>query len=501
MTGPLLSVDPDAAFDAVVHDQIGGPYQVPAELVRLVLGLGATSVDVQCRRGRVVVEAPGAVLPESVIEALRRASCEGTDVVRLQALVALEDLDASALGWAVGLSPRRLVIRSWSRGRSTTLKARGRETLHLSYDEGPQEEGVFIEVIRPKLNFNRAHRWLEIACRFAAVPVVVNGRNVQRDMDSGCFRARIASPLPAVIALGVDLDAPRLWLLRHGVVATRVGVPNWPPFEAAVELQGLVQGRASSAQLREAVTPYLQALISRVIELTLRVVPRLSELGADHRQRMTSSLFKAAQRGLAIEAIRQSPLVELVDADTKRWVSLDALEQWQGPLPGAAEYKAKPGEIEVPHILLGLGERERVAALIGRTLPGAVIRPIGPAPAFRRSVRAVLEFFQGLLGPHPLPDSRLTDEERRLIEALEGALSVGGRPVTVSLCPGRRTPRMSGRRLLLARERPETRLAVHALSEDPAWTYVVAVALKGPDCTVGPEIRSAWSLRNSAWLV
>lgn len=501
MTGPLLSVDPDAAFDAVVHDQIGGPYQVPAELVRLVLGLGATSVDVQCQRSRVVVEAPGAVLPESVIEALRRASCEGTDVVRLQALAALEDLDASALGWAVGLSPRRLVIRSWSRGRSTTLKARGREALHLSYDEGPQEEGVFIEVIRPKLNFNRAHRWLEIACRFAAVPVVVNGRNVQRDMDSGCFRARVASPLPAVIGLGVDLGAPRLWLLRHGVVATRVGVPNWPPFEAAVELQGLVRGRASAAQLREAVTPHLQALISHVVELTLRVVPRLSELSVDHRQRMTSSLFKAAERGLALEAIRQSPLVEIVDADTKRWVSVETLERWPGPLPGVLGNDAKHGEIETPYMLLGLGERERVAALIGRNLPGAVIRPIGPAPAFKRSARAVLEFIQGLLGPRPIPDSRLTHEERGLIEALEGALRVGGRPVAVSLCPGRWAPRVSGHRLVLARNRPETLAAVRVVAEYPRWIYVVAVAMKGPDCTVAPEIRSVWSFRNSGGLV
>ncbi|RLE33604.1 MAG: hypothetical protein DRJ61_06880 [Acidobacteria bacterium] len=501
MTETLLSVDPDAAFDAVAHDQVGGPYQVPAELVRLVLGLGATSVDVQCRRSRVVVDAPGAVLPESAIEALRRASSQGEDVVRLQALAALEDLDASALGWAVGLRPRRLVIRSWVRGRATILKAGGREAFHLSYDEGPQEDGVFIELTRPKLNLKRANRWLEIACRFAAVPVVVNGRNVQRDMDSGCFRARIESPLPAVIGLGVNLSAPRLWLLRHGVVATRIGVPNWPPFEAAVELQGLVQGRASAAQLREAMTPYLQALISRVVELTLRVVPRLSELSADHRQRITSSLFKAAERGLALEAIRQSPLVEIVDSDTKRWVSLEALEQWPGPLPGVLGNDAKPGEIETPHMLLGPGERERVAALIGRTLPGAVVRPIGSAPGLRRSARVVLEFIQGLLGPRPIPDSRLTHEERGLIEALEGALRVGGRPVAVCLCPGRRASRMSGRRLVLARNRPETLAAVRVVAESPGWIYVVAVAMKGPDCTVASEIRSAWSLRNSGGLV
>ncbi|MEN8162741.1 MAG: hypothetical protein ABFS37_01320 [Acidobacteriota bacterium] len=496
-TQSLLSVDPDAAFEAVAHDQIGGPYQVPAELVRLVLAFGATGVNVQCRRGRVVVEAHGAVVPESALEALSRASCQGDDVARLQALAVLEDLDASALGWAVGLNARRLVIRTWNRGRVTTLGGRGREALRLSHDEGHRKDGILIEMTGPHLNFKRAHRWLEIACRFSAVAVIVNGTDVRRDLDSGSFRARIASPLPAVIALGVDLGAPRLWLLRHGVVATRVGIPNWPPFEAAVELQDLVQGRASAAQLRQAVTPHLGRLVARVVELTLRVVPRLPELQDNHRQRLTSVLLKAAERGLALEAIRQSPFLKIVDVAENRWVSLEALEQWPGPVPGVFDCNVKHKKVDFPHLCLGLGERERVAGLIGKTLPGAAIRRFSLLSLFRQSFRAVLDFIQGSLGPRPLSDDQLTLEERGLVEALEGGLSVEGQPVTVSLCPGRREPRSSGRRLVLARDRPETRQAVLAISRDPAWTYVVAVAMKRPNCTVASEIRSAWSLRSS----
>ena len=112
MNGPRLSVDPDAAFEAVAHDQVGGPYQVPAELVRLAVASGAQRVEVSCNHGRVVIEAQGAVIPEVVLEALRSASCHGDGVARLQALGALEDRDASALGWAVGTSPRKLVIRA-----------------------------------------------------------------------------------------------------------------------------------------------------------------------------------------------------------------------------------------------------------------------------------------------------------------------------------------------------------------------------------------------------
>lgn len=501
MNGPRLSVDPDAAFEAVAHDQVGGPYQVPAELVRLAVACGAHRVEVSCKHGRVVIEAQGAVISEVILEALRSASCRGDGVARLQALGALEDFDASALGWAAGLNPRKLVIRSWEGGRATVLTARGGEALRLSHDGGDQANGIFIELIRPKLGFKRAARWLEIACRFSAVAVVVNGRDVRRELDSGSFRARIASPLPVTVALGVDLASPRLWLLRHGVVATRVGVPDWPPFEAAVELEGLVQGWASAAQLRRAVTPFLAPLISRILELTLRVVPRLPELSPDRRQRMASMLFKAAERGLEIEAIRHSALFEVVDVDGRQWVSLETLKDWPGPLPGVVDHDVKPEIVEKPYLLLGLRERERVAGLIGRALPCAAVTRFSPASTFRRWVRAVPEIIWRAFGSRPLHSDCLMEDERNMIEVLENALSSGGRPVAVTLCRGRRASRGSGRRLVLARDRPETRQAVQAIAEDPAWAYVVAVAMKEWDWDVDPDARSAWKFLESQTLV
>lgn len=490
----FLSVDPDAAFDAVIHDQLGGPYQVPAELVRLAIASGAHKVEVLCRRGLVFVEARGAVVPQAAIEALCRASGRGDDIGRLRALAALEDLDASALGWAVGLNPRRLVIRTWERHEMTTLSSRGGEPLRLSRGAGRQEDGFVIELTGPHLNHKRALRWLEIACRFSPVAVVVNGRNRQRELDSGCFRARIASPLPAVIALGVALEAPRLWLLRHGVVATRVGVPNWPPFEAAVELQDHVEGRASAAQLRQAVVPHLEALISRVVELGVRVVPRLSELEFIQRQRITRLLLKAAERGLMLEAIRRAALFEIVDVNGTRWVSLHALEHWRGPLPGVIDCGLIPEDAEMPYLCLGMLEREKASGLIGRAMPGAVIKRAAFGPKIASSARTFFEFAQGMLGPRPLPDCRLTDCERMLIREMQGALSDGGQPVKVALCSGRRAPRGWGRRLLLARETPTTRRAIHAVSENPTCIYVAAFALKKPRWTVAAQTRSVWLL-------
>ena len=501
MTAPLLSVDPDAAFDSVVHDQLGGPYQVPAELVRLAIAFGALRVEVQCRRGRVVVEARGAAVPSAAIEALSRASGQGDDIARLQALAALEDLDASALGWAVGLNPRRLVIRTWERHILTTLSAKGGAPFRLSHGAGRQADGFFIELTGPHLNHKRALRWLEIACRFSPVAVIVNGRNRQRELDSGCFRVRIASPLPAVVALGVDLDSPRLWLLRHGVVATRVGVPNWPPFEAAVELEDHVEGRVSAAQLRQAVVPHLETLISRVIELGVRVVPRLPELGFRQRQRITLFLLKAAERGLRLEAIRRTSLFEVVDVNETRWVSLEALEHWRGTLPGVVDCGSTSEDVEMPYLGLGVREREKTSGLIGRPLSGAFISRAGFGAAIGRSARTLLGFIPGMLGPRPVPDSDLTHGERVFIRALEGALRAGGKPIDVTLCSGRRAPRRWGRCLRLARERPSIRRAIQAVLEDPASLYVVAVALKLPRWTVASDTRSEWLLGESEDLV
>ncbi|RLE19536.1 MAG: hypothetical protein DRJ65_20150 [Acidobacteria bacterium] len=501
MKVPLLSVDPDAAFDAVVHDQIGGPYQVPAELVRLAIANGASRVEVQCRRGRVIVEAQGAAVPEAAIEALNRASGQGDDIARLQALAALEDLDAAALGWAVGLNPRRLLIRIWERHSLTTLSAKRGQPFRLSHGVGRQEDGFFIELTGPHLNHQRALRWLETACRFSPVAVVVNGRNQQRELDSGCFRARIASPLPAVVALGVDLDAPRLWLLRHGVVATRVGVPNWPPFEAAVELQGQVEGRASAAQLRQAVAPHLEGLVSRVVELGVRVVPRIPELGFRQRQRIILLLLKAAERGLSLENIRRAPLFEIVDVGGIRWVSLEALQQWRGALPGVVDCGSTSEDVEKPYLCLGVREREKTSGLIGRALSGAVINRAAFGPKIASSARTFFEFARGMVGPRPLPESDLVDGERVLVQALQGALRTAGRSIDVTVCPGQRPPQRWGRHLCLARDRPSTRWAVRAVSEDPACVYVVAVALKLPRWTVAAHTRSNWLLGESDELV
>lgn len=489
---PLLSVDPDAAFDSVAHDQLGGPYQVPSELVRFAIACGANRVEVICRRQRLVVEAPGAFVPASALRSLGKASGPGDGIERLRALAVLEDLGASALGWAVGLNPKALVIRSSRDGVQTTLSSENLPDLRVVENPSQRGIGLIIDLKRPHLNFERARKWLEIACRFSPIPVIVNGEVVQNELDSGCFRARITSPLPAVVALGVELQAPRLWLLRHGVVATRIGIPNWPPFEAAVELQGRVEGRASAAQLRQCISPYLEALIARVTELMVKVVPRLPQLSVDHRRRITCSLLKAVEKGVSIEAIWNAALFEIIDSAGARWVSLADLKHWPDTLP-PVEDRLPDGRSSIgPCLVLGPREREMVANLIDRSPASAVTKKSGFWNAFGETLGAAGNYIVGKMGPKPLAEDRLETGERSLIRALEGALTMNERAITVRLTLGRRKPRRWGRRLVLGRDRMATQNAVHEISRNRAAAYVVALAFMDPGWRVTPGTRADW---------
>jgi hypothetical protein len=487
-----LGVDPDAAFEAMTHDQIGGAYQVPAELVRLALAHGATRVEVRCRRGRLVIDAPGAKVPELTLGTLRQASNGKNAIERIRALGVLEDRDASALGWAWGLRPHYLMIQTSIGGRTTTISGRKGEISPPGRSAVVRDDRFFVEIVRPHMTFRRAVKWLEIACRFSPVPVVVNGRNMVRDLSSGCFRARITRPLPAVVALGVELDAPRLWLLRHGVVATRAAIPNRPPFEAAVEMEGIVGGgQASGADLRRAVAPYLGALISRTVELTLRIVPRLHEVDGDRCQRIVSFLLKAAEAGLEAQEIWKAALFEWVNGWDRRWLSLEELANWPGTLPGCVDCRRSPGDFDLPHLCIGSREREMVVRLIGRTVPSTSGRRRGLGERMGCFLRDATVFLRYAFGPRSLPNHSLTDGERTLVRVLEEALMVGGKPVKVSFRSGRGSPRRWGNRLVLARWHRETRAAIHAISLDSCWIYCVAVAMKAPEWTVAPEIRLA----------
>ncbi len=485
-----LGVDPDAAFEAMAHDQIGGSYQVPAELVRLALAHGAARVEVRCRRGRLVIKAPGAKVPELTLDSLRQASNGKNAIERIRALGVLEDGDASALGWAWGLRPRHFMIQTSIEGQTTTISGRKGEISPLGRSADARDDRFYIEIVRPHMHFQRAVKWLEIACRFSPVPVVVNGRNLQRELRSGCFRANITRPLPAVVALGVELEAPRLWLLRHGVVATRVGIPNRPPFEAAVEMEDLVAGQTSGADLRRAVAPHVRALISRAVELTLRIVPRLHQVDIDRRGRIVSFLLRAAEAGLEAQEIRKAAIIEYVNGWDRRWLSLEDLGDWQGTLPGSVDCRKSSGEFDRPHLCIGSREREMVARLVGRTVPSTSGRRRGLGERIRCFLREATVSLRYAFGPRSLPDHSLTDGERTLVRVLEEALRAGGKSVRVSFRSGRGSPRRGGNRLVLARRHRETRVAVHAISLHSCWIYCVAVAMKAPEWTVAPGTRS-----------
>lgn len=242
---PVLEVDLDAGFRVVARYQLAGKWQIPAELVRMAVAHGAREVETQFRARRVVVVATGAMIPSVAIEGLASILNGGADGVRLRALTLLEDRDAMALGWAVGSSPRRLVIEQRSPGNGISFVRDGEDQARVSRLPPTPETVLRVTLERPSFNIKQAAAWLRTASRFAAVPVRLDGEDLRKELRSGCFRARLVQPMPATVALGVSLEAPRLWLLRHGILEARVSVPGWPAFEGAVELADTVDGWVS----------------------------------------------------------------------------------------------------------------------------------------------------------------------------------------------------------------------------------------------------------------
>lgn len=362
-------------------------------------------------------------------------------------------------------------------------------------------DAIEIEISGCRFDAARARRWLGIACRFVRIPVVLDGRDQRRDLDSGCFRVRIDQPIPATLALGVGLETPRLWLLRHGVVVSRVSVAGRPAFEGAVELEGVVAGRASAAKIREAVLPSIGPLVERAVRSTVRVVPRMDSIREECRRRIRICLLEAFRQNLERPAIEDAPMLGLVEGGKTRWISLETLRRRPGTPPPVVDHGDRAGFQAGPHLVLDPAERERVAEAIGTVLRAAIRRRIPLRERWRAVGREMLEGLRFFCGPPPVPRGKLRADERAVLLALEGCLTDDGRPVVVTMCRGSGRPRRWGRRLILPRRGRLTRAGVAALTGDSETVYLVAVAVRSRRWAVDSSVRTRWSMEKSGWMI
>ena len=279
MSGDILSIDVSSELETLCEAQLRGTWQVPAQLVRLALRVGANDVSVDGRRRGFVVAWSGPLVESGVLADLRAAlDVKGSPEDRQRAIAAIEGSGMEPLLWASGLRGARIRV-TITRGREQWCFEHRRRASRLMKKRGAERPStVEIEWRCAGLDRRRAKRWLAIAARFAPARVLVDGSPGPRHFAGGLFHLRIESPVQCRLGLTRNGDDPVLWLLRDGVVSTRATVPGFPPFEAAVELGGLVAPGASSADLRRAVTPHLEKIVDRAVWMMVEVAGRLSEM-------------------------------------------------------------------------------------------------------------------------------------------------------------------------------------------------------------------------------
>jgi hypothetical protein len=493
----IFSIDVSSELETLCEAQLRGTWQVPAELVRMALRLGASDVSVGKNGSWFVVDWDGPVFDGDVLPNLRTAfdgEC-GPDL-RQQAITMIEQSGMEALLWAGGLRGAAVEIERVVSGRRESLRHHRRN--RPRFERGAAGEGISSVTIRWRcagLDQRRASRWLAAATRFAQATILVNGKAVRKGFSGGLYHVRLDQPVPCRIGLTRDGDDPVLWLLHDGVISARAGVPGYPAFEAAVELGGCVAPGASAADLRRAVTPFLGELVDRAVWLMVETSGKLPEMSGSRRDRLGLLLLRAAHRGMSRNEIRKIPLVKCADGD--RLVSLEDLREMAGRRSGvlaAIEPKEFAGcsLVDPRFTVVASSEvRSLITMLTGVRFQSPSRRVRSLTRRFKERLRSWSEAMwpriRGLVAPRPLRAPDLRPEEAELLATIRSALN----PVRVELCEGEGPPVWTAGSLVVPRSNPALEAAARLLPQDPSWLYPLLLSLKTTTGVPG-DLRHEW---------
>jgi hypothetical protein len=334
--------------------------------------------------------------------------------------------------------------------------------------------------------------------------VRINGTRCACGFHRCLLETRIDRPLPGRIAITEAGDAPHLWLLRHGVLASRAAVPGFPAFEAALELGELVGVGAGPDEQREAINPHLPQLIERAALMMVEAADRLPALADGPRDRLTCLLLRAARKDLLRDRILALPLVCVADGSPLvRWLSLNQLvASGRGVLACDAPDNPRRGAAGdgAPVVLVSAEQRSLLADLLGIRLQQV---PRCPRRFGLRKAAAALQLLMdrlsqlmwGMSGRRVVPNEDLLAAERELLDELDRQAAS---PTEVRMCAGSGPIRRRGRVLLLPRYHRLVAGSVRLLSDDEGWRYPVALALLGDRAGPLDELRDRWMRRNLA---
>jgi hypothetical protein len=496
----LLAIDVAGELQAVCREQLRGSWQVAAELARLGLQRGAGAVEMTSLRHGFSLRCPGASLDPEELGQLHALCVRSADPGRRHdAVEGLEAAQAQALLWAIGVEGARVEMTAWRDGTRCALRARLGGDSTLEHSNAPERSNGFeIRVISTRLDRRRTLRWAETALRFAPVPLRIDGTRRDGGFERCLCETSIDRPLPGRIAITAVGDAPHLWLLRHGVLATRAVVPGFPAFEAALEMGPLVRAGAGPDELREAVNPHLPALIDRAVSMMVEVADRLPSLAEYTRDRLTCLLLRAARMTIQHERILALPLVRVADGSrVTRWWSPNQLAADGGTvfacdaLDLVRRDTVRDG---VPLVVASSEQRGLLAEVIGVALQQAPRQPrrFDPrrgAAALRRRLERALQSIWGVACAPVVPGEDLLAAERELLEELNHRVA----PSTqVRLCAGAGPIRRRGSVLLLPRQNRLVAGSVRMVSEGSGWRYPVVLALLGDRAGTLGDLRDRW---------
>jgi hypothetical protein len=303
---------------------------------------------------------------------------------------------------------------------------------------------------------------------------------------------RINEPLPAEMAVTSDGDVPTLWLLEHGVLSTRAVIPGYPAFSAAVEMKGVVPPGASGAELRSAATPHLPGLIDQATRMLILLADRLPNVKEPVRQRLTTLLLGSAVAGLHRDHVMGLPIIPVREESGRRFETPTVIaalaDERGGVLTGTGSGENHPGRSAGPRVEVGPEE----IALLTKLTGARIERRTGghrPAEAGRRllaAIRKVWNRIRALLGPGPLAAENLSADEDRLVSRLADA------GVELALVSGSGSPRQTGSRHFVGRDRTEVIAASWQTGSPDVWIYPTLLAITSEDLEMPDGLRERW---------
>jgi hypothetical protein len=485
----LVAIDLDAELKKVAGAALQGAWQIPAECCRLAFSLGAKKVEAHFFGRRMEIRWQGPALDQKARQqALVLLDKSASPDSRHHALVALEASGHLALIGLAGARPTRVEIA---------------------------DHRLAAEV--PNLEVKRARAWLLAVSQH----LHLSDRQllVQRKM------APAASALGphGVVDESAQLVVGRIWaspdddqghitIIAHGLVLTHVSVSEGPFFDAVLEVSPKAKDPTPTPEAARAVVektlPRLKVQFQMLLEEALEKGGALDEAVRVHMAR--AALQDVAAHG-AFGQIFRIPFLPSVfrplAEGRPRWrmVSLQELKSLaaknDGVLPALDPTDRPQAHVLGPSPTPVLAEADR--ALIAEILQVQMPTPPRRKTAFtlgaavRRARHGASQFFKRLFHPwqgRALGQADLSQEERRLLDALSQLHDEGAGGIVMALGKGPVRKKRSGQ-VLLPRDNGLVIQAVRLYAEDPNWLYPVAVTL----CGRGPSSRAALEAARKAW--